>query len=98
MPTVMYMDWPTITKEDYDAAREKVNWEGDTPKGALFHVAWFDDESGFHVLDLWESPDDFNSFVEQRLMPGLRELGIEGEPSVRFSEAHRIFTPAYQPA
>jgi hypothetical protein len=31
-------------------------------------------------------------------MPGLRELGIEGEPTVRLSEAHRVFAPAYQPA
>jgi hypothetical protein len=98
MATVMYMEWPTITREKYEEAREHVNWEGDTPDGALFHVAWFDDETGFHVLDLWESAQAFNAFAEQRLMPGLREIGIEGDPTVRFADVHRVFTPAYQPA
>ena len=97
MPTVMRMDWPTITRENYEEARSRVNWEGDVPDGAQFHVAWFDDD-GFHVLDLWESADAFNAFVESRLMPGLKEIGIEGEPSVTFYEAHAIFAPAYQPA
>ena len=97
MPTVMRMDWPAITKEDYENARSHVNWEGDVPDGAQFHVAWFDDD-GFHVLDLWESAEAFNGFVESRLMPGLREIGIEGEPSVTLSEAQAVFAPAYQPA
>src|SRR2546422_374256 len=98
MPTVMQMDWPTITREQYDAALEKIDWEGNVPHGALFHVSWFDADEGFKALDLWESGEDFNRFVEERLMPGLRELGIEGEPSVRLSEAYRVFTPAFQPA
>jgi hypothetical protein len=87
------MEWPTITPEQYDAALEKIDWEGDTPKGAILHVAWFDDNDGFKVVDLWESGDDFNRFVEERLMPGLKELGIEGEPAVRLTEAHRVFNP-----
>jgi hypothetical protein len=99
MPTVMSMHWPKIKQEDYDRALEHVDWEGNTPDGAIFHVAWFDDQDGFHVLDLWESPDQFNRFVEERLMPGLQELGIDaGEPNVRMTEAHRVFTPAFQPA
>jgi hypothetical protein len=98
MPTVMYMDWPEVSAEQYDEACEKIDWEGDVPDGALFHVAWFDDETGFHVVDMWESAAQFNKFVEERLMPGVREIGIQGEPKVRLSEAHRVFTPAFQPA
>ena len=64
MPTVMSMHWPTIKPEQYDAALEKVDWEGNTPDGAIFHVAWFDDD-GFHALDLWESADDFNRPLQE---------------------------------
>ena len=96
MAVVMLMKWPSVTPEQYDAAREAVNWEGDPPDGGIFHVAWFD--GGLNVLDVWESADDFSRFGEQRLMPGIARLGIEGEPEVTFHDAHRHFDSAAQRA
>jgi hypothetical protein len=34
------------------------------------------------VTDLWESPEQFNRFAESRLMAGVKQVGIEGEPEV----------------
>ena len=92
MPTVMEMTWPSISRDDYERAREAVNWEGDVPQGAMFHVAWFED--GLRVLDLWESQEDFERFGNERLMPKLQELGIgSDQPEIAFHEAHRYFAP-----
>ncbi len=93
MAVVMRMEWPEVTPDQYDAARETVHWEGDVPAGAIFHVAYFD-EDGFKVLDVWESAEDFNAFVETRLMPGIAPLGIEGEPKITITPAHAVFNPA----
>jgi hypothetical protein len=69
-----------------------VNWEGDTPEGAIFHVSWF--EGGLRVVDVWESQEDFERFATERLMPKLQELGIgSGEPDVQFHAAHTYFAP-----
>jgi hypothetical protein len=38
MATIMKMHWPEVTKEQYEKVREIVNWEGDIPQGAKFHV------------------------------------------------------------
>jgi hypothetical protein len=92
MATVMNMHWPEVSKEQYEAARAEVNWEGNTPNGAKFHVAWFGDD-GFHVLDLWDSPEDFQRFVQERLTPGVQKVGIQGQPIVTLAEAHAIFAP-----
>jgi len=92
MPTVMLMHWPEVTREQYEAARQEVNWEGNTPDGAKFHVSWFADD-GFHVLDLWDSAQQFETFVANRLMPGVQKIGIQGQPKVQLSESHAIFTP-----
>lgn len=92
MPTVMSMHWPEVTPEQYDAARKEVNWEGNTPEGAKFHVAWFGPD-GFHVLDLWDSPQHFENFVSERLMPGVQKIGIKGEPKVTIAESRAIFAP-----
>jgi hypothetical protein len=65
---------------------------GKRSPGAKFHVAWFGDD-GFHVLDLWESAEEFQRFTEERLMPGVQKIGIQGQPRVEFAEAHAVFAP-----
>lgn len=62
------------------------------PKGAKFHVAWFA-KDGMHVLDIWESQADFEKFVNDRLMPAVKRLGIQGQPKVEIEAAHAIFAP-----
>lgn len=92
MPTVMSMHWPEVSPEQYEAARKEVNWENDKPEGGRLHVAWFA-EDGFHVFDLWDSPQQFERFVNERLMPGVQKIGIQGQPKVQISESHAIYSP-----
>lgn len=92
MPTVMQMHWPEVTPDQYQQARKLVGWETNVPKGAKYHVAFFA-KDGFRVIDVWESPQDFNAFVEARLMPGVQKIGIRGQPKVEFSDAIAIFAP-----
>ncbi|MFP5245675.1 MAG: hypothetical protein ACLGH0_03190 [Thermoanaerobaculia bacterium] len=92
MATVMLMHWPEVTREEYEEVRRDVNWEGDVPEGAKFHVAWFG-EDGLRVLDLWESEENFQTFVRDRLMPGVQKAGIAGEPKITFGASHAIFAP-----
>ena len=92
MATVMQMKWPSISREDYERAREAVDWEGNVPRGAILHVSWFED--GLRVIDVWESEDAFNRFANERLMPKLQELGIgSDQPDVQFHDAHAYFAP-----
>jgi hypothetical protein len=93
MKTVMVMKWDGVTADQYEKLRKSVNWEGDVPKGALFHVAGFSNNA-IRVTDIWESADDFNNFVQNRLMPGTATVGIKGEPQVEMFPVHAIFVPA----
>jgi len=92
MATVMLMHWPEVSREQYEQARREIDWEGQVPQGAKFHVAWFGDD-GLHVLDLWDSAEDFQRFAEQRLAPGVQKIGIQGQPQVEFAEAAAVFAP-----
>jgi hypothetical protein len=92
MPTIMQMHWPEVSKEQYDQARQEVNWENQPADGGKFHVAWFPGD-GLHVMDVWESAAHFQRFVEQRLMPGVAKLGIKGQPKVQLSETHAVWSP-----
>ena len=92
MATEMLMHWPEVSKEQYEQARADVKWETDTPAGAKFHVSWFGDD-GLHVLDLWDSPQDFQNLADTRLNPATQRIGILGQPNVQLAEAHAIFAP-----
>jgi hypothetical protein len=101
MAVVMQMRWPGITAADYDKAREVVGWERDHPHGGRDHVAWFDSDGVFHVIDVWDSEEDFQRFADERLMPGLSSAGIlEGkdEPEVTFAPLHRWWSPIQEEA
>jgi hypothetical protein len=90
MKTVMIMKWEGVTPEQYEQARKLINWEGDTPKGAIFHVAAFGNNA-LRVTDIWESEEEFNNFAQSRLMPGVAQVGIAGEPQVELFPMHTIF-------
>lgn len=92
MPIVMNMRWDSVTPEQYEQAREQVGWALRPPDGGIIHIASFT-EGGLRVTDVWETADDFNRFVESRLMPVVQELGIEGEPDVTFSDLQAVWNP-----
>jgi hypothetical protein len=92
MQTVMLMRWAGVTAEQYEEARSRVDWENDVPDGAVLHIAGVDGDD-LRVTDVWESPEQFQRFVEERLMPAVKEIGIQGEPEVRFYPVQAIFNP-----
>ena len=92
MAVVMIMHWPEIAVDQYEEARRRVDWEGDQPEGGLTHVSWFED--GLHVIEMWESPEDFERFGNERLMPIVKgEMGVESDPDVKFAPLHALFIP-----
>lgn len=94
MPVVMMMSWAGVTRDQYEKVRQLANFEGDTPRGGLLHLAAFTD-SGLRVTDLWERPEDFEAFVQARLMPAVHQAGIQTQPVVEIAAAHNVFTPGY---
>jgi hypothetical protein len=96
MAVVMLMEWDGVTPDQYEQARKLVNWEGNVPGGAMFHVAAFDGKA-LRVTDVWSSGEDFQKFVDTRLMPGVQQLGIQGQPKVEVLPVQSLFTPAFTP-
>jgi len=92
MSVVMAMHWPEATKEQYNALRELVGWERDAPPGGRMHIAWLGDD-GFRVVDVWDTAEQFQTFVETRLMPGVQQVGVEGQPKVQFHELVGAWAP-----
>lgn len=94
MPILMKMYWEGIKPEQYEKLHSASNFDTNKPKGAIFHTCAFD-KRGMHVVDLWETADDFNNFVELRLKPEVKKLGIKEQPQVEFTTIYRVFAPGY---
>ena len=91
---VIEMRWDGVTPDQYDKIREEVGWESDVADGSIFHVAWFEDDA-LRVLDVWESAEDYQAFIDARLMAGVGKVGMAGEPAVTVHPAHRVFDAAH---
>jgi hypothetical protein len=95
MPIVMNMRWEGVSIEQYDAVRGIVGWETNRPPGAIYHVAAHDG-TAMVVTDVWDTAQDFDTFVASRLMPGVAQVGVTSQPEVSILPAHAIFAPGYQ--
>jgi hypothetical protein len=93
MAQILKMRWEGVTPEHYEALRPIANWESDPPEGLVFHLAWFRD-GGITVMDVWEASENFDDFFKQRLMPGIKQIGMEGQPVLKWFDAYAFFNPA----
>jgi hypothetical protein len=78
MAVLMLMEVPGGTQELYDAFNREMDMRPETlPDGLIAHYAG-PSESGWQVVDVWESQDAFDRFAQERLMPaGQRVMGDE---------------------
>jgi hypothetical protein len=44
------------------------------------------------MLDIWDSEAQFMTFVQNRIMPAVTQLGIEGAPEMIVTAAHDVFS------
>ena len=92
MPVVAVFQSPSFTQELYEESVRRLTRGGGRPaspddwpvEGLLAHTAG-QGESGFRVVDVWESEEAFERFGAT-LMPILQDIGVEGQPE--FYPAH----------
>jgi hypothetical protein len=86
---VRFMAAPGVTTEQYDETLQRLEKSGDwLPDGLEYHVA-FRSNGDLRVSEIWDSREQLDAFGE-RLMPVLKDVGIEltGKPEVL--EIHNI--------
>ena len=84
---------------NYDAVNERLNVRDDPPQGGIFHTAGWDEDAGvFRIFDVWETREQCERFLNERLMPLIEELSGGGSnpdfaPPDRqaFYELHDVF-------
>jgi hypothetical protein len=81
----LILEFDGFTKETYLAVNELLGIDprdgsGDWPDGLTSHVATVKD-GGLVVYEIWESRDQQEAFVRDRLGPALQQAGVQGPPA-----------------
>jgi hypothetical protein len=92
MATVMLMEWPGVSPDQYSRVMSNLGLDTNPPTGAMFHVAGFTGGS-LRVLDIWDSQQAFERFQRDRLTQAVQKAGITGQPKVQYFPVHNIYTP-----
>jgi len=87
VPIVAVFQGSNLTQQNYEetvrllTGKNRMSSPSDWPvEGLLAHVAG-QSANGFRVVDVWASEEAFRRFGE-KLIPILRQVGIEGEPEI----------------
>jgi hypothetical protein len=82
---------PGGNQEMYERVSSKAMSGGQLPEGCQLHVAGPVDE-GWRIITVWESPEHLERFRNEKLLPALREAGVEDNVTPQVNEAHRVIT------
>jgi hypothetical protein len=78
--------------EQYDAVVQELGLVGQPAsavRGLILHAAG-PTETGWRVVDIWESEEDLNQFVQDRLMPAQQKVGGIPRPQVQITPLHAL--------
>ena len=86
-----------VTIELLDAVTDEMGVEAELPPGGIVHVH-FERDGRAHGVDLWDSVEAYEQFVQSTLMPVMGKVaaarGLDpskiGEPEVTITEVHRL--------
>ncbi len=96
MAVAIVQDWIEEETErsttNYDAIGEKLMAQGPID-GLRIHTAGYTG-NGFRIFEVWDSQEQFDRFVADRLMPLVLERGGDATPpTVTAYELHNIVVP-----
>lgn len=84
--------WPGATQAQYEATVAVAHPPSGLPEGQIHHAAGPTD-GGFLIAAVWESKDQFERFVEEKLIANMPiEGGFSGQPEERTAEVMNLQT------
>jgi hypothetical protein len=92
MATGLRLDFSSLGLDDYDRVCEELNFPSDWPDGLLSHAA-IEVDGSLRIMDVWESRERFDRFVQERLQDAMREaVGDRAEaPEISQTELHAFY-------
>lgn len=92
MAIALLLEFHNSKQEQYDKVMKGLGLETNNaeniPDGLVCHFAYAK-EGNWAVVDVWESRRQFDTFLQERLMPALRDASLP-EPEVKEYELYNL--------
>ncbi len=90
MAVIVHVQSSEWTQQHYDRILGEVMPGGRLIPGCLSHVAGPRPDGGWQVIDVWESPEAFQQFAQQTLIPAAQRLGLPQINAPQIAEVHNF--------
>ncbi|WP_037677528.1 hypothetical protein [Streptomyces griseus] len=94
MPVLGYHYGPDWTEELYQVTLERVFPDpDDLPSGLIAHYAAPAEGGGWQVVDIWESREQHDRFIQEKVLPVAKEF--DAPPfETKVTEIYNVMVPA----
>ena len=86
MAACLILEFEGVTQKEYDAVNAALGLDsttgaGDWPDGMVSHAAGLNENGDLVVIEVWDTPQHQEAFMETRLGEALAQGGVTGPPS-----------------
>jgi hypothetical protein len=89
---VTTLDITGLTPEEYRAVLDEMGVEKRPAAGILLHLTTTTD-FGYRVVEIWDSKEGFEEFIEKRLGPASKTVGVDRKTDISITPLHNFFAP-----
>jgi len=92
MPVITTLDITDMPPREYRAVLDYMGVETRPAAGIYLHLTTAM-SFGYRIIELWDRREGFDEFLEKRLGPATKALGIERQTVITVTPLHNLFAP-----
>src|SRR5262245_5466738 len=92
MTVATTLDVYGMSPEEYRAVMDRLGVERQPEAGIYLH-ATITTDFGYRVVEIWERKEQFEDFLNNRLAPVTKALGINRKIEIAITPLHNFFAP-----
>ncbi len=92
MTYVTTLDITGLTPKEYRAILDEMGVESRPAAGIFLHLTTTTD-FGYRIVEIWDSKEGFEEFLEKRLGPASKAIGLNRKTDITITPLHNFFAP-----
>jgi hypothetical protein len=92
MTVISTLDVTGLTAPEYRAVMDELGVER-RPEGGIYLHLTTPTDFGYRVVEIWDEKENFDRFVEHRLVPANEAVGIGRATEITVTPLHNLFAP-----
>jgi hypothetical protein len=92
MTVISTLDVTGLTASEYRAVMDELGVER-RPEGGIYLHLTTPTDFGYRIVEIWDEKDNFDRFVERRLVPANEAIGVDRSTEITVTPLHNLFAP-----